>query len=42
MKKKCDSAGMNKPRGPENGKPSSKSESIGSKSKTSTKSKGFK
>ena len=38
MKKKC----SNSPKGPENGYPSKKAESIGSGKKTSTKAKGFK
>lgn len=33
---------MNKPRGPENGHPKSKAESVGKGKNTSTKSKGFK
>ena len=38
MKKKC----SNTPKGPENGLPSGKAESVGKGKKTSTKTKGFK
>ena len=38
MKKKC----TNTPKGPENGYPDSKSESVGKGKKTNTKTKGFK
>ena len=38
MKKKC----SNSPKGPENGYPEKKAESVGQGKKTSTKTKGFK
>ena len=43
VKRKCDGSGKaNRPKGPENGYPDGKAESVGQGKKTSTKTKGFK